>query len=318
VGRFDITTKVSPTRPPPRLVVYGEPKIGKTTFGAAAPGVVFVPTEDGALAVSVPKIPTDGRCQSWADVITALTTLAKEKHSFQTVVVDTLNGAEALCADMVCKRDFNGIWTPRKGADGYSSYGKGEKATAQEFKELLTALDVLQQKRNMAVILLSHAGLHKCSNALGSDFVKAGGDMSKACWNMVAGWADQIGYARRDARASLKDGEAKYKMSALSSCRYLEFDGGPGMDAGARAGYEMPAKITLSYSDYVEAMKAGTVGLLRRQLQELLALADAETKTACVKMLGGVDVIAASKEKLETTVGYLLSQQAGENPGKKE
>src|SRR4029078_13367683 len=35
------------TRRPPRLLVYGTPGIGKSTFGSQAPNPIFLPTEDG-------------------------------------------------------------------------------------------------------------------------------------------------------------------------------------------------------------------------------------------------------------------------------
>ena len=39
--------------------------------------------------------------------------------------------------------------------------------------------------------------------------------------------------------------------------RWIVFKGSPARDAGCRAGYEMPDKIKLAYSEYEKHMKEG-------------------------------------------------------------
>jgi hypothetical protein len=186
VARFDLKqAKQQTAKPPPRLVVYGEPKIGKSTFATSAPDVCLIATEDGALAVDVPRLPTDGKCKTWQDVLECAKSIRDGEHDFRWCALDTANGAEALCQQMVCDRDFGGFLNPGKGHDGFSAYGKGDKAVAQEYRALLAILDDIQQKRGVGIILLAHAGLHKTGNALGADFQKFGADMNKNTWALV-------------------------------------------------------------------------------------------------------------------------------------
>jgi hypothetical protein len=310
-NRFSIVQGQKRQKPPPRLVLYGEPKIGKTTFGASAPDVVFIPTEDGSLGLDVARIPNEGKCESFADVITALTVLLKEQHSFKWVVIDTLNEAQHLCAQMVCERDFGGKWNTSKGVEGFNAFSKGEKATAQEMRALLSLLDQLQQKRGIGIILLAHVGLHKQGNALGADFQKFGGDMDKNTWALVCGWADQIGHACRDLRASTREGESKAKASAIGSERWVVFDGGPGRDAGARAGYEMPERILLSWEEYEKASKADRSAQLVEQAFELVNKVPEKIAASVKQKLGGEvtqEALAAlTKTQLETLIGWLLA-----------
>jgi hypothetical protein len=324
VARFDLKqAKQSTAKPPPRLVVYGEPKIGKSTFATSAPDMCLVATEDGALAVDVPRLPTDGKCKTWQDVLECAKAIRDGEHDFKWMALDTANGAESLCQQMVCERDFGGFLNPGKGHEGFSSYGKGDKAVAQEFRALLSILDDVQQKRGVGVILLAHAGLHKTGNALGADFQKFGADMNKNTWALVAGWADQIGYACRDMRVSVREGEAKAKATAIGSERWIQFEGGPGLDAGGRVGYEMPERILLSWDDYAAALKTDHVAALLEQTKDLLSRAPDAVRAKVAQRLGGKITDKAlrdvGKVKLEATIGWLLTQtEKAANNGQKE
>ncbi len=317
--RFDLNVRRAPQKPKPRIILMGEPGIGKTTFGASAPNAILVATEDGALGVDIPKLPTDGKCRSWSDVIESLTVLRDQKHSFEWVVVDTLNGAEHLCAEMVCNRDFSGVWNTVKGAEGFNSFGKGDKATAQEMRALLKLLDQLQQKRGMGVIILSHVGLHRQGNALGSDFYKWGGEVNKHTWSLLCGWADQVGYASRHVRATIEKEEKVGKARAIGSERWIIFEGGPGLDAKSRTGYEMPERILLSWDEYAAVSSEDRVGALVDQAASALKSASDSDREVVAKRLGGkitkVSLHKIGKSKLEQLLGWLMSRAnvEGEN-----
>jgi|3_EtaG_2_1085321.scaffolds.fasta_scaffold26702_3 hypothetical protein len=236
---------------PPRVVIIGEPKIGKSTVASNAPKCVFIPTEDGVSGLEVMQLPSDRVCTTWEDVIQALTVLLKTEHDRKWVVLDTIGGVWDLCAKHVCDRDFAGCWESRKGQEGFNAWARGDKATAIEFKRLLNGLDKLRTEKEMGCLLLGHEGLHKFNNTNGEDFQTTGAYMGKASWQLLRAWADQIGHACRDYIVTKDQGlGAKGKAVAVNNTRWLIFDGGPGRDAGARAGYDMPDKIELNWSVY--------------------------------------------------------------------
>ena len=85
---------------PPRIMVYGQEGVGKSTLGASAPDPIFIQTEDGLGEIDTCKFPLAG---SLSDVLAELTALRDEEHNFRTVVIDSLDWLERLIFDEVCK-----------------------------------------------------------------------------------------------------------------------------------------------------------------------------------------------------------------------
>ena len=138
---------------PPRLMVYGQEGVGKSTFGANAPTPIFIQTEDGLGEIDCAKFPL---AKSLAEVTSALQALRVEDHAYQTVVIDSLDWLERLIFDEVC-REF-GVRSIEK-ADG--GFGKGYTHALTHWRKVLSLLDELRLKRNMAVILLAHSKVER-------------------------------------------------------------------------------------------------------------------------------------------------------------
>ena len=314
MSRFTLQKQdVAPRKP--ALLVYGEPGIGKTTFGAAAPNVVFVCAEDGAAGLDVVRLPNVGKCETWDEVIKSIDVITTEPHDFEWVVVDTLSAAEQLCADMVCERDFNGRWNPVKsGGPAFNAYGAGDKTVGQEMKALIAKLDALRQRRDMGVILLAHVDMRRQANALGDDYQKFCGAMNKYSWEQIRGWADQVAYAGREVKASHREGERRAKAYAVGTERWLIFEGGPGRDAKARAGYDMPERILLDWDEYEAAGVGDRDAALTEQALSLLGEADEDTRGVVAMRLDGGKISkdavkAMGRRRLEALNNWLLSRR---------
>ena len=117
---------------PPRLMIYGQEGVGKSTLGATAPDAIFVQTEDGLGEIDCRKFPL---AQNLGDVLAALTALRDEDHNFRTVVIDSLDWLERLIFDEVCK-EF-GVRSIEK-ADG--GFGKGYVDALVHWRKVLSLL----------------------------------------------------------------------------------------------------------------------------------------------------------------------------------
>ncbi len=83
------------------ILLYGPPKIGKTTFASQFPNAIFIATEPGHKYVEVSKIDAD----KWQTILDATEALKKQKHDFKTIVIDTVDNAFALCRKYVFEKN---------------------------------------------------------------------------------------------------------------------------------------------------------------------------------------------------------------------
>ena len=122
-------------------LVYGAPKIGKTTFANGFHDACFIATEPGTAAMSAAEIPVN----SWTDFRSAVKALKTEKHPWKTLVVDTVDNLYEFLVDEVCSA--NG-WTDL----GDPGFGKGYKLARRKLTNSVAALRGL----GMTLVFVSH------------------------------------------------------------------------------------------------------------------------------------------------------------------
>jgi len=227
-----------------RIIILGEKKIGKTTFGANAPKPIFIPTEDGCSSITgldyFPKQTT------YNGVLQCIKELGTEDHKYETLVIDTLDGVVDILSQEVTDKDFSG--SPQK----FNNYLQGNKVVTAQLKGFVDYLDRLREKKNMRIILLCHPGTANMKNPEGDDYVKTTGSMGKFTWGLFTNWADRIGYAGYDFIIRNSDDKGKKgKAHQMGNERYLRFGGTATLDVGCRVGYELKEdKMVFDYKAY--------------------------------------------------------------------
>ena len=227
---------------PPRLMVYGQEGIGKSTFAAQAPNVIFIQTEDGLDQIECSKFPL---CTTFRDVITQLTALRDEQHSFGTVAVDSLDWLERLIHDSICN-DY-GVKSIEK-ADG--GYGKGYVHALSYWRQVLALLDDLRTRRGMAIVLLAHSKIERFEDPENPAYDRYSPRLHKSASALITEWADAVLFASRRLRVS-KDGE-RAMAAAIGSDggeRILRAAGGPSCVAKNR--YGLPTEIPLQFAELI-------------------------------------------------------------------
>jgi hypothetical protein len=169
----------------PKVVVVGTGKIGKTTFAAMAPNAIGILTEDGADAVDANAFPL---ASSLTEVYAAIDTLINQDHEFQTLFIDSLDLLEPLVQDHVCKaNNWKNIEQP--------GFGKGYVAAAEEWRNLLSGLEVLRANKGMGIILIAHDKIKRIEDPLTEGYDSHVLKLHDRAAGLVQEWADVVGYA---------------------------------------------------------------------------------------------------------------------------
>jgi len=146
---------------PPRIVIYGNHGLGKSTFGSLAPSPVFIQVEDGLSGIDAPRFK---KPDSFSEVISQLGELYTQQHDFQTVVIDSLDHLEPLVwAKVVEENPTAGKDRVAQGIESYG-YGKGYVMALDIWREYLDALDLLRSDKGMMVIQTAHAQVKRFEN----------------------------------------------------------------------------------------------------------------------------------------------------------
>lgn len=247
---------------PTAMVAYGPPGIGKTSFGCAAPSPIFLidSQEDGIgtlkashlVAADIPVLPP---CNSWEDVLEALTALAQGEHKFKTLVIDTLGGLERLLHEHVCREQYKGEW----GEKGFTSYARGYEVSLPPWRDFLNKLDRLRSDRNMSVIALAHSHVRPFKNPEGEDFDRYSVDMHAKTWAVTHKWSDMILFANYYIQAEKERGQSRAKGKG-GQLRFFNTEHHAAYDAKNR--HALPAEIPMgdsgaeAWNNLVEAIKS--------------------------------------------------------------
>lgn len=193
---------------PPRILLYGVPGIGKSTFASQAPSPIFLPCEEGSEQLDVARFPVPSNYQ---DVIEYLTSLAIEEHEFKSVVIDTLDKLEAIIWAEVAKE-------AGKNHIEEIGYAKGYVTALTKWEEITNILDTLRSK-GMIVICLAHS-IVKAHNAPGQDpYDRFRLALHEKAANQLLAWCDMCLFA--NYKVLLKTQDGKRKLASNESDRFL-------------------------------------------------------------------------------------------------
>jgi len=225
----------------PRILVYGQGGIGKTTFGAMFPEPLFVCTEKGINSAELAGTAYI-EASTWENF---LQQLAKFKESkYKTLVIDTL--------DELVSGIFNKYICGKFGKDNAAqgvelvdfaaiNYGKGTVVAQQEIKSMLNKLDELNSAGKI-ILLLSHSQIKNFKNPTGEDYDTYNIKGNDKLNDIVKCWCDEVYFANFVVNID-KDRKAKGGKT-----RWLETENNAAWFAKSRfglQGMEMDAKQVL-------------------------------------------------------------------------
>lgn len=170
-----------PEKIPFRILVYGVPGIGKTTFASHAPSALIVQLEKGAHRLNCAKT---SHVKSFEEFLRFLWEV-KDNDKYETIVLDSLDALERLATLKICKEE--GV---AKISD--VPYGRGWAMVGDLMNNVLEKLDVIQEC-GKNIILIAHSKLEKVSSPTEGEFsrynIEMGGQSAKTSFQK---WSDMI------------------------------------------------------------------------------------------------------------------------------
>ena len=213
------------------LLIYGQPKTGKSTFGSQLPRALFMNFEQGTNALAGIKSQPILR---WTDAKKVLTQLRKPqaKEIFDTIVVDTASIAWQLCEKYICQRE---------NVDSIRDvpWGQGWGMLKQEFSEFWREITLL----GFGILFIAHSKDKptEMRNEDGEAITAVCPDLPNQCYTIINSIVDIIGYLQVQMNP---DGTSE---------RFLYTRSTPTIFAGSRYQYLAP-KIKFGYQELVDAI----------------------------------------------------------------
>ena len=228
------------TKTPPKsnlndftILLYGEPKVGKTTFCNAGGQTLFLATEDGQGGLESYRVPID----SWETFLQAVDELKQNGLPYNKICIDTVDNLYKFCCEWACKK--LGVLHQSDAA-----YGKGSDCINSEFLRQLTRLSLLPY----GLWMISHAIEKEIKPRAGASYTMIGPTLPAAARKIVLGMSDQILYAAREYDIDPKTG------TVIREQRVVHTQGSNYFEAGGRI--MLPETLPLDYAAFEEAFTA--------------------------------------------------------------
>ena len=171
-----------------KVLLYGSPKVGKSTFCSHLPNALFLATEPGLDSLSRYEVPIT----SWDDILDACADIAAGDHQYQTIIIDTIDNAWRYCTAWICKKH-------RVEYEGDLQYGKGSALVNTEFHRVITKMSNLPY----GLWMISHAKSITVEGRSTKDFTKTVPTVPDRARNVVVAMADFILYCSMDEKMKL-------------------------------------------------------------------------------------------------------------------
>ncbi len=268
---------------PIRCMIYGPPGVGKTTLVAGAEDPLFADLEQGSVMLNVArnKKPID----TWEKLMALTSHVANGKHKYKTYVLDTLDKAEQLLHDYLCRTNKNNkgnVYPVSRVDDIGGGFGRGYDAAVEEGRRFCALLEKIWE-RGIAYVLIAHAKLENVHNPTGPDYDRYNLAIHKKLCGMFYAMCDIVLFANNPliVKNDTHTDDKRYRAIG-GDARYLYTRGGAAYMAKNR--YGLNQRIEMSWDTLMAGVKAGnSPAALKTQIAEKLSRinnADVSAKVA--------------------------------------
>jgi hypothetical protein len=247
---------------PRKVIIYGSPKMGKSTLASSAPNSLMIPTEDRVAHIDCDKAPV---VTTYEEILEIFNFLLKEKHSYKNIIIDSLDWLEPILHTYICKKKSFTSLTDDHNKE--TAFQKGLKYHAVEgWKNLfLDNCDVLRDA-GMNVIAVAHSQTITVNPPNTDSYDKAVMKIDKNALAVIEEWADVIAFYDKDVFVRTDEKSLKKQGKVLSQKKRTLYLSGenPAMINGNSFGLG-DAEVQLEYcSDIMEWLLTETKNEIKK------------------------------------------------------
>lgn len=178
---------------PPKMVIYAEPKTGKSSFAAQADDPFFIDCEGGLSYLqkqvrATPTLKTLDEAIAWLGHI-----YNNDDFTAGLLVIDSLDWLERLSQEKLIKQ--HGASSITDTNCKAFAYNKGVAEAAEKVFEVLKWLDAIWQKKQIPAMIIAHSQVKTIDLPNSDPYSRHELKMSKQLSAKVAEWADLILFA---------------------------------------------------------------------------------------------------------------------------
>lgn len=255
---FDLTTITSEavTRPP-RMILLGVEKIGKSSFASKSYKPMFIPVkgEEGIDDIQCAKLPAP--VQSFDEAMGWIMSLHSGEHDHGTVVIDSTSTLEPLVWARTCAGSEKSCGGDIEKFNG--GYGKGYGAALNHWRAMTDWLDALRRDRGMSSILIGHVTVKRIDDPMVGSYDSFVWDIHHKAASLLYRWADLIMFCNSKVTVKSEDagfGKEIKRGADVMGGRYLYTQKRPSHPGGGRGVFgRIPYELPLDWDRFMQEVK---------------------------------------------------------------
>lgn len=169
---------------PRRILCYGTPTVGKSTFAASAWRPLILDIEDGLGDIDCMRTP---QLKSYEDIVGALSWAAENMNEFDTLCIDTVDWVEHRIQESIAK-------DAGKKSIGDIPYGKGPINCIPKWNFLIDGLRYLN-KAGKTILLLAHEKVETIQPPDSERYDRYEPDLHEMVSTMLVEWCTEVLFA---------------------------------------------------------------------------------------------------------------------------
>lgn len=224
---------------PPKVLIWGPPGVGKSTFASKAPEVFFITAEDRTGHLDISR----GQVESWEDLIKASEEFVSSKK-YKTLVFDTVDALESLLFEHLAKQHGK-----RSHEDIGGGYFKYRTFALQEWRRFINILENACVQ-GIQTILLAHAHIKTYTPPEGNPYERWVLKLDQRCGEFLIEQMDVVGAAEfHHATRETIPGKSK---AITTGERSLKFKYNPAYPS--KQGIDFPDKMKLDWAEFEKSL----------------------------------------------------------------